>query len=335
MFGDKPAKVLRFNAESLVVEAPEGGVTAPITVNSKNRNIPGPLFTYYEVTAVTSGYGWPDTVRIWRNGRLAYHIVLDQCMDAKFNNGELYVLGRLVGQVGYQVSGTFVQVDSIAPIGMEILNGEVYIVGTSSFSPAYWHAGEIVRLPLDSGFTSGQANAIGMDEGNVYVGGYQCVYCGSEYYGSEYYEETHATVWKNSVPGRLSGEGYSYYTRTSVVDLTVDDGVVYAVSNPMALWIDGVGSQGAASDFYPVPTSIEIVRGDVYITGAELRYGYSPVAKVWKNGTPGKVTDDIYNSVYTGIRVVGKDAFVIGKSYYKLNNRIVPVSGSLFDIMVN
>ncbi|MDR0499043.1 MAG: Ig-like domain-containing protein [Holophagales bacterium] len=113
---------------------------------------------------------------------------------------------------------------------------------------------------------------------NLYLAGYETII-------DEKGRKEVATIWKNGVPQYLS-HGNSDTTSSRIASIFVtDDDVVYAA-------------------------------GHEYATGTDFYKPRDPIAMIWKNGVPQRLTEGNNDTVISSIFVSGNDVYVGGSYFY-------------------
>jgi hypothetical protein len=80
------------------------------------------------------------------------------------------------------------------------------------------------------------------------------------------------------------------------------------------MWIDGQVTVLQPSSFQTEAYGIDVVNGDVYVVGKELREGGGFTGKYWKNGKEVTVASGL-SAYLKAIDVVGTDVYVAGENW--------------------
>ena len=188
-----------------------------------------------------------------------------------------------------------------------VSGSDVYAVGDLNGTSIFWKNEEMILLPNKGNPQISWANDVSVQNGNVYVMGY-------EFYGSEHTEKT--VFWKNEelMDIELDGEGLC-------MSMIGDD--IYCLFE-----------KNRKTYFYKngdiIDTGLEMVTGikglyfqtvfidgeDIYIIGQQ-----NGIAKLWKNGVISLLTTGENVCALTGIYVYDKDVYVVGYDYAYDENR--------------
>jgi hypothetical protein len=227
--------------------------------------------------------------------------------------------------------------------GLDVYNGDVYIVGTDYSTPfntgKVWKNGIPTVLSKDT-FDASQPSDIKVINGDVYISGY-----GRDYTAAP---SSKATYWKNGSLYYLSNNSVAYAEATGIF---ASNGDIYisgyeslpSGNNTGVYWKNGVKTtlNFPAPYGYTWANSIFIDNSDVYIAGA-LRYvptssaGYAN-ACYWKNNSYSILTNYNVNETYIySVFVKNNVVYTVGEHYpplggitpvYFQNNLPVPLSG--------
>lgn len=235
------------------------------------------------------------------------------------NGDDVYVVGHQTSSPGtmeYYERGTIwkngtitfqeEQTNSVVR-DISVSGSDTYAVGSLNGTPIYWKNGESVLLPNKGNPQTSWANAVSVQNGNVYTMGY-------EFNGSDASSIT--VFWKNEelLDVELSGEGLcmsmvgddiyclfekdekTYLYKTGeIIDTGLKTWTGFAGPHFQTLFVDGE---------------------DVYIIGQQ-----DGIAKIWKNGVVSLLTAEDNQCALTGICVYNKDVYVVGYDFtYDENN---------------
>ncbi len=310
-FNGTTATVTSASASTLVVKAPAGGSTGPVTVTTTDGTATGPTFTYAVVappptiTSITPVSGSVGTV-VTINGTNFKTTPTDNTV--KFNGvaatvqtATASVLTVLTPATGTTGAITVSTIDGTAtgPVFTYMTGPDVYVVGLSIFGQSYWKNGVRTDMPSDC-FAARSIYVSGTD---VYVAGVDINYS--------------PKYWKNGVgvslpmtSGHNEGGANSIFVSGTDVYVAGQDDINAAYSAPRC-WKNGV----ALNMTYTVmglAHSVFVSGGDVYVAGSQGPANGNLSAAYWKNGTPVVLTDGTSVAEATGMFVSGSDAYVCG-----------------------
>ena len=188
-----------------------------------------------------------------------------------------------------------------------VSGSDVYAVGDLNGTPVYWENEEAILLPNKGNPQTSWANAVSVQNGNVYVMGY-------EFNGSDASSIT--VLWKNGelTDVELGGEGLCMYlTDNDIYCLFEKNEMTYLYKNGE---ITDTGLKTWTGFGGPHFQTLFVDGEDVYIIGQQ-----DGIAKIWKNGVVSLLTTEDNQCALTGICVYNKDVYVVGYDFaYDENN---------------
>ncbi len=176
---------------------------------------------------------------------------------------------------------------------------DVYVCGGVEMEGiSYWKNG--IQTRLTDGTYAAAANAVFVNNGDVYVAGYEKNAAGN--FVGKY--------WKNGTPVLLTADGFY----GEAVDIVVQGTDVYVVGKKdgkIVYWKNGelTTIHDASNTFV---TKIFVDKTDVYIAGSTFNGSGMKTAVYWKNGTVVTVTDGTNSAQLMDIAVHNGDVYVSG-----------------------
>jgi hypothetical protein len=312
-FNGTAAAVNNASSTSLVVVAPAGGSTGPVTVGTKGGTANGPTFTYLvippppAITSIAPASG-PDGTTVTINGSnfkttAAGNTVKFNGLAATVQTATATALTVLAPVSGTSGAVTVTTSDGTAtgpvftytaPVATDI-----YVVGTSIYGHSYWKNGARTDLPAECVAVRG----IFVDGTDVYVAGAD--------------NADAPKYWKNGVGVSLPmTAGHNGGIASSVF---VSNGDVYVAGWDMnngsyaapRCWKSGV-ALNMTFGVLGVAHSVFVDGSDVYVAGSQGPASGNFIATYWKNGTPTTLTDGSTVAEATGVVVAGGAAYVCG-----------------------
>lgn len=261
--------------------------------------------------------------KIWKNGKVI-HVLTDGTSHGIPTSmfitpqGDIYSAGYVVisnttnsAQVwkNNQPSVFLTRVGS-SYAGDIFVNEDIYVAGEMNSRAVIWKNGDYSYL-TNGTYVAG-LSCIHVDNGDVYVGGYE----------RNAEDRNIAKIWKNGTPTILSSNpGY-------IEDIYVADGVVYAVGREWSstasklvakIWKNGVATSLTDGVANASASGVTVVGTDVYVVGYDGNFG-----KIWKNGIG--TTLSVAGANVSD--VVGKSVAVHGNDVYVAGSYVGPVHGS-------
>jgi len=311
-FNGAAASITSATTSSLVVVAPAGGATGPVTVTTQGGTATGPVFTYVvippppTITTISPVSGSAG-VTVTINGTHFKTTATDNMV--KFNGTAatvqtatatvLTVLAPASGTTG-AVTVTTSDGTATGPVFTYVqAPADVYLVGTSIYGHSYWKNGVRTDLPAEC-----------VEVRGIFVAGTDVYVAGTDNAGNP-------TYWKNGVGVSLPmSSGHNGGRATSVFVSGTDVYVVgYDMNNGAypapRCWKNGVALNMTFS-VLGVAHSVWVDGSDVYVAGSEGPATGNLIATIWKNGTPTTLTDGTYVAEATGVTVAGGAVYVSG-----------------------
>lgn len=310
-FNGAAANITSATTSTLVVVAPAGGTTGPITVSTKGGTAHGPGFTYIvvpppptitSITPVTGSAGVTVTI----NGTNFKTTTTDNTV--KFNGTAatvqtatatvLTVLAPASGTTG-AVTVTTSDGTATGPVFTYIAAADVYVVGTSIYGHSYWKNGVRTDLP---------GNCVAVR--GIFVAGADVYVAGGDNNGNPAYWKNGVEVILPMTSGHNGGQANSIFVSGSDVYVAGMDAANGAYAAPRC-WKNGVALNMTFS-VLGVAHSVWVDGSDVYVAGSEGPANGNLSATYWKNGTPTQLTDGSSVAEATGVTVAGGAAYVSG-----------------------
>ena len=326
-FNGTTATVVTATATQLVVTVPAGGTSGNVTVTTTGGTSNGVAFTYtttvvgpdiYVLGSDTQhGYGF------WKNSVFTY---IPGCNTAYAMVGigpDVYIAGpSATNTPTYWKNGTAVQLSNQTgnTFSIYVSGPDLYCLGLMHNAYYVWKNGTPTALNTTAlssigGTNAGSYlnNAMAVDNGNVYVAGFQYLPQSTI---------TKATYWKNGNPIDLTdgtaGNAWATAVYVSGPDLYVAG--VAAVSGGYAprLWKNGISVPlvTPSASLYVGVSSILVVGTDVYVGGE-----FAGAGAVWKNGTMiNTATYSVAENVSSMYLYNNTDLYITGASSSSGNN---------------